>query len=127
MDLINSKLFGMLNSLKKGYYNWRYWDNFYRNMRKHIHTLNTKGKDQLLHPYINKPGIVFSFDDSYRINDWYKYGKDIFGYYDVKATFNINEIHHFEGKRMHAQNEIDMLLELQANGHLHLAVISTFQ
>lgn len=117
MSLLNSKPFGMFNFLKKGFYNWRYWDNLYRNMRKQINTLTTKGRNQLLLPYINKPGIVFSFDDSYRINDWNKYGKDIFGYYDVRVTFNINAIHHFEANRMHTQNEIDMLLELQANGH----------
>lgn len=68
-------------------------------------------------PYINKPGIVFSFDDSFRIQDWYRYGKDIFGYYDIKSTFNINNINSFEGGREHTQNEIDMLIELQANGH----------
>jgi peptidoglycan/xylan/chitin deacetylase (PgdA/CDA1 family) len=110
------KILGMLNSLKKGYYNLRYWGSLYKNMKKNIHTLKINEKDQIL-SYINKPGIVFSFDDSYRINDWYKYGKDIFGYYDVKVTFNINAIHHFEGKREHTQKEIDMLIELQSNGH----------
>lgn len=74
-------------------------------------------KDKNLIPYINKPGIVLSFDDSYRVNDWVKYGKDLFGYYDVKVTFNINAIHPFDRNREHTQKEIDMLLELQANGH----------
>ncbi|MEH6908666.1 polysaccharide deacetylase family protein, partial [Neobacillus drentensis] len=68
-------------------------------------------------PYLSKPGISFSFDDSFRVKHWYKYGKELFGYYDVKATFNINAFHHFEGQREHTQEEIDMLLELQANGH----------
>jgi peptidoglycan/xylan/chitin deacetylase (PgdA/CDA1 family) len=68
-------------------------------------------------PYLNKPGISFSFDDSFRVNQWYKYGKDLLGYYDVKATFNINAYHHFDGQREHTQEEIDMLLDLQANGH----------
>lgn len=70
-----------------------------------------------LSPYINKPGIAFSFDDSFRVNQWYKYGKEMLGYYDVKVTFNINAFHHFEGQREHTQEEIDLLLELQANGH----------
>ncbi|MFJ7728156.1 polysaccharide deacetylase family protein [Neobacillus sp. NPDC097160] len=68
-------------------------------------------------PYLNKPGIAFSFDDSYRVHDWYKYGKDMFGYYNVKVTFNINGIHPLDGKREHIQQEIDKLLELQSNGH----------
>ncbi|WML25160.1 polysaccharide deacetylase family protein [Neobacillus sp. OS1-33] len=68
-------------------------------------------------PFLSKPGISFSFDDSFRVKHWYKYGKEIFGYHDVKATFNINAFHHFEGRREHTQEEIDMLLELQANGH----------
>jgi peptidoglycan/xylan/chitin deacetylase (PgdA/CDA1 family) len=68
-------------------------------------------------PYLSKPGISFSFDDSFRVKHWYKYGKELFGYYDVKATFNINAFHHFEGQREHSQEEIDMLLDLQANGH----------
>jgi peptidoglycan/xylan/chitin deacetylase (PgdA/CDA1 family) len=110
--MINS----IFESLKKRLYEWKYWSNLNKNMKKHFRTLNTEGRIQIL-PYINKPGIVFSFDDSYRINDWYKYGKTLLGYYDVKATFNINAIHHFEGKREHTQNEIDMLIELQSNGH----------
>ncbi|MBO0962945.1 DUF2334 domain-containing protein, partial [Neobacillus sp. MM2021_6] len=105
----------VFKSFMKFYYNWRYWRNLYKSMMLHSRLNNTK-KDQSL-PYINKPGIAFSFDDSYRIYDWYKYGKDLFGYYDVKVTFNINAIHHFEGNRKHTQNEIDKLLELQSNGH----------
>ncbi|RST72558.1 polysaccharide deacetylase [Siminovitchia acidinfaciens] len=73
-------------------------------------------QDQVI-PFFNKPGIAFSFDDSFRVNDWFMYGKDIFGYYDVKVTFNINAFHHFEGQREHTQEEIDLLLELQSNGH----------
>ncbi|SOC38444.1 polysaccharide deacetylase family protein [Ureibacillus acetophenoni] len=68
-------------------------------------------------PYINKPGIVLSFDDSYRVDHWTKYGKELFGYYDVRATFNINGVHLFEDNRNHTQEEIDALLDLQRNGH----------
>ncbi|WP_245640340.1 polysaccharide deacetylase family protein [Neobacillus massiliamazoniensis] len=103
-------------SIKKKYYEWRFWNNVYREMLKHIKIFGDKSNQQLT-PYINKPGIALSFDDSYRIKDWTKYGKDIFGYYDVKVTFNINAIHHFEGKREHSQNEIDLLLDLQGHGH----------
>lgn len=67
-------------------------------------------------PYINKPGIVLSFDDSLRIRHWYTYGKDLFGFYNVKATFNINAMLPFVN-RLHNQEEIDMLIELQHNGH----------
>ncbi|TXK77951.1 DUF2334 domain-containing protein [Paenibacillus sp. N3.4] len=82
-----------------------------------------RSEEQLI-PYINKPGIVISFDDSFRINHWYDYGigkkqgyKDLFGFFDVKVTFNINAYHHYENQRELNQSEIDMLLELQANGH----------
>ncbi|WP_462411184.1 polysaccharide deacetylase family protein [Neobacillus sp. Marseille-QA0830] len=68
-------------------------------------------------PYMNKSGVVLSFDDSFRVKHWVDYGKEIFGFYDVKATFNINAFHPYENSRMHTQEEIDMLLELQANGH----------
>lgn len=74
--------------------------------------------------YINKPGIALTFDDGYRVNHWYDYGlgkksgyKDIFGYFDVKATFNINAFHEFEDGRELNQAEIDRMLEIQANGH----------
>ncbi|NOU95116.1 polysaccharide deacetylase family protein [Paenibacillus sp. LMG 31456] len=75
-------------------------------------------------PFLNKPGIIFTFDDGFRIRHWYDYGigkksnyNDLFGYFDVKATFNINAYHLFENQRELTQSEIDMLLELQANGH----------
>jgi peptidoglycan/xylan/chitin deacetylase (PgdA/CDA1 family) len=68
-------------------------------------------------PYVNKSGVVLSFDDSFRVQHWYDFGKELFGFYDVKVTFNINAIHPFENNRMHNQDEIDMLLELQSNGH----------
>jgi peptidoglycan/xylan/chitin deacetylase (PgdA/CDA1 family) len=113
---MKNKINSIFESLKNRVYRWRYWNHLVVNMRDHIHNVSADKHNQML-PYINKPGIVFSFDDSYRINDWYKYGKDIFGYYDVKVTFNINAIHHFEGKREHTQKEIDMLIELQSNGH----------
>ncbi|MDF2882514.1 MAG: Polysaccharide deacetylase [Clostridiaceae bacterium] len=67
-------------------------------------------------PYVNKPGIVLSFDDSVRVKHWYTYGKDLFGFYKVKATFNINAMLPFVN-RLHSQEEIDMLIELQHNGH----------
>ncbi|MFS0861490.1 polysaccharide deacetylase family protein [Fredinandcohnia sp. 179-A 10B2 NHS] len=68
-------------------------------------------------PYLNKPGIVFSFDDSFRVQDWYKYGRELFGFYDVKVTFNVNAFHHYEGKRELSQSEIDLLIDLQSYGH----------
>lgn len=67
-------------------------------------------------PYVNKPGIVLSFDDSVRVKHWYTYGKDLFGFYKVKVTFNINAMLPFVN-RPHSQEEIDMLIELQHNGH----------
>lgn len=103
-------------SLKEKYYQWRYWNHLYRNMVKHLDK-NPKDSKQKSIPYINKPGIILSFDDSYRINDWYRYGKELFGYYDIKVTFNINGIHPLEGGRTHTQDEVDKLLELQSNGH----------
>ncbi|MDR7000617.1 leucine-rich repeat domain-containing protein [Neobacillus niacini] len=113
---LKSKILITLNSIKRNYYNWRYWNNVYKNMMKYTQSLASKDKSYML-LYKNKPGIALSFDDSFRINDWYKYGNKIFGYYDVKVTFNINAIHHFKGKREHTQKEIDMLLELQSMGH----------
>jgi peptidoglycan/xylan/chitin deacetylase (PgdA/CDA1 family) len=82
-------------------------------INKHI----TKKTQNQVANYLMKPGIAFSFDDSFRVNHWTKYGKEMFGYYDVKVTFNINAFHHFEGEREHTQEEIDLLLELQTNGH----------
>jgi len=73
-------------------------------------------------PYINKPGLVLTFDDGFRIKHWYNYGlgktakENIFGYYDVKATFNINAFHEYENRFLN-QEEIDHILELQHNGH----------
>jgi len=103
-----------LRELISKYYKRKFW----KRLIKDIKLKNSKiqNGDQSI-PFINKPGIAFSFDDSFRINDWYKYGKDLFGYYDVKATFNINAFHHYEGQREHTQEEIDMLIELQSNGH----------
>jgi peptidoglycan/xylan/chitin deacetylase (PgdA/CDA1 family) len=99
---------------KTQYYDFRQWDWMYRNM---------KGKTTIMDNsdtsirYINKPGIVFSFDDSFRVHDWYEYGKDLFGYYDVQVTFNINALHHYENFRELHPEEIDLLLDLQHNGH----------
>lgn len=114
--VLKNKFVRTLTFLKKTYYQWRYWDALYRNMVNQINKEKVNRNEQLL-PYINKPGIAFSFDDSFRVNDWVKYGKDLFGYYDVNVTFNINAMHPFDGKREHTQNEIDMLIELQSNGH----------
>jgi peptidoglycan/xylan/chitin deacetylase (PgdA/CDA1 family) len=114
--IFGKKIMANFNSIKKIYFNWRYWNNVYSNMLKQTGPCTLKENHQII-PYKNKPGVVLSFDDSYRINDWYKYGKEIFGYYDVKVTFNINSSHHFEGKREHTQDEIDMLIDLQSNGH----------
>jgi peptidoglycan/xylan/chitin deacetylase (PgdA/CDA1 family) len=103
-------------TLKEKYFQWRYWGYIYNRMKKEINNKHVKTEKELIR-YINKPGIVLSFDDSYRVYDWIKYGKELFGYYDVKVTFNINAFHHFEGNREHNQTEIDLLLDLQANGH----------
>src|SRR5690625_2868441 len=81
-----------------------------------IKNKNEKITANKAHPYKN-PGIALSFDDSFRVDHWYNYGKELFGYYNVKVTFNINAYHHFENQREHTQKEIDKLLELQANGH----------
>jgi len=94
-----------------------YWEKFYENIIKNMGIKNNTSTSNHKNLFINKPGIAFSFDDSFRVNHWTKYGKEFFGYYDVKVTFNINAIHHFEGRREHTQEEIDMLLELQSNGH----------
>ncbi|PFH85604.1 polysaccharide deacetylase family protein [Bacillus sp. AFS088145] len=98
-----------------------YWHRFYakliKEMEKKIHSNNKLIKINSDVPFVSKPGIAFSFDDSFRVEQWHKYGMDLFGYYDVKVTFNINAFHHYEGKREHTQREIDLLLELQANGH----------
>lgn len=74
--------------------------------------------------YINKPGIALTFDDSFRIRHWYKYGigenrwyKNIFGFYNIRSTFNINAINQFESSRELNQSEIDMLIDIQSNGH----------
>ncbi len=105
-----------LESIKRRYYEWRYWEDLYRSLVKQAEELDDKKLYPLM-PYVDKPGIAFSFDDSFRVLDWDKYGKKMFGYYDVKVTFNINGIHHFEGGREHTQKEIDLLLDLQSNGH----------
>src|SRR5690606_3076374 len=78
----------------------RYWQGLIRLMKEQ----NTPAENG------QAPGIAFSFDDSFRVHDWYKYGKDLFGYYDVKVTFNLNAFHHFEGQREHTQEEIDKLI-----------------
>ncbi|MBS4198416.1 DUF2334 domain-containing protein [Bacillus sp. FJAT-49732] len=103
--------------LLKPYFKWRYWSTLYRNMVRQIDYFPSNKENNECIPYINKPGIAFSFDDSYRVYDWYKYGKDLFGYYDIKVTFNINGVNPLENYREHTQQEIDKLLELQAQGH----------
>ncbi|MFF3022044.1 polysaccharide deacetylase family protein [Gottfriedia sp. NPDC057948] len=94
-----------------------YWHGFYRNLISELERKIISRKEEDEVPFVNKPGIAFSFDDSFRVEQWYKYGMDLFGYYDINVTFNINAFHHFEGEREHNQKEIDLLLELQANGH----------
>jgi len=98
------------------YYKGKFWKRLIKDIKNKNSNIHIKSEDKHI-PYINKPGIAFSFDDSFRINDWYKYGKDLFGFYDVKVTFNINAFHHFEGQREHTQKEIDMLIDLQSKGH----------
>lgn len=107
-DLIKKRYSSLLNE----YHQWRYWDSVTKMMKKGENE-NVPHQQSTIY----KPGIVLSFDDSFRVGHWYKYSKDLFGYYDVKVTFNMNAFHHFEGKREHSQKEIDMLLDLQANGH----------
>ncbi|MFJ7728148.1 leucine-rich repeat domain-containing protein [Neobacillus sp. NPDC097160] len=100
------------------YIYWKiYWKRFYGELIKKLEESGKGCESDHGLPFKNKPGIAFSFDDSFRVNHWEKYGKELFGYYDVKVTFNINAFHHFEGNREHTQKEIDMLLELQSNGH----------
>jgi peptidoglycan/xylan/chitin deacetylase (PgdA/CDA1 family) len=100
--------------LKKSYYEWRYWDHIVRKLKRNI-KLNKDQKEDI--KYINRPGIAFSFDDSFRVNHWFDIGKELFGFYDVTVTFNVNAFHHFEEERELNQREIDLLLELQSNGH----------
>jgi peptidoglycan/xylan/chitin deacetylase (PgdA/CDA1 family) len=99
---------------KQKYHEWRQWGHLTRKMKYNNKNCNyQRGNIK----YINKPGIAFSFDDSFRVNHWYSYGADLFGYYDVKVTFNINAFHHYENERELNQKEIDLLLDLQSNGH----------
>ncbi|WP_160722245.1 leucine-rich repeat domain-containing protein [Bacillus sp. USDA818B3_A] len=108
--------FMSIPSLKEKYFQWRYWSNLYHDMFNNLENHHHKTNQECI-PYINKPGVALSFDDSYRVHEWYENGKELFGYYDVKVTFNINGIHPLDGERKHNQEEIDKLLELQANGH----------
>jgi hypothetical protein len=99
--------------LRLKYYHWKSWHQLFNSIKKEG-VKNTLNNQKI--KYINKPGIVLSFDDSFRVDGWNK-AKDLFGYYDVKVTFNVNAIHHFEGQREHTQEEIDKLIELQSYGH----------
>src|SRR5690625_4202226 len=103
----------LLNRLKKEYFDWRTWKFINQNMKEQT----KKGLQITRDSHLNKPGIAFAFDDSFRVNHWYTFGKELFGFYDVNVTFNINAFHHYEDKREHTQSEIDMMLELQAMGH----------
>lgn len=111
--VLKGKLTINFKSLIQRYHQLRYWENILDVMERNPY--DKQNVIKLTKP--QKPGIVLSFDDSFRIEHWYKYGKDIFGYYDIKVTFNINAFHHFNNQREHSQEEINMLLELQANGH----------
>ncbi|MDN4526717.1 DUF2334 domain-containing protein [Fictibacillus fluitans] len=102
-------------SMLNAYYNYRYWQNIIQSMKYNLKDINSQHNKTCT--YLNKPGIAFSFDDNFRIHHWLQYGKGLFGYYDVKVTFNINAFHHFENERSFTQEEIDMLLDLQSNGH----------
>lgn len=114
---MKNEIIHLLYPYLKSYFHYRYWNHIIKTMKK----VNPREKkiEKLVNPipFINKPGIAFSFDDGFRINEWYKYGRDIFGFYDVKVTFNINAFHHFENGRELTQSEIDMLLDLQSDGH----------
>lgn len=108
----------IINELKRQYFDWRTWDYLHRSMKKQTEKhKKVKSESNSSIPYLNKPGITFSLDDSFRVKDWYTYGKDLFGYYDIKVSFNINAFHHYENEREHSQTEIDMLIDLQSNGH----------
>lgn len=108
---IKRKLISNLNPLIYRYYQWRYWNNILNKMEV------IQGEDTSRLSNQRKPGIVLSFDDSFRVEHWHKYAKELFGFYNIKATFNINAFHHFMNQREHSQKEIDMLLDLQADGH----------
>ncbi len=99
------------------YYKRKFWRKVISNIKNDNKKSNELNFNEQSITYVNKPGIAFSFDDSFRVNDWYKYGKDMFGHYDVKVTFNINAFHHHEDEREHTQEEIDRIIELQAMGH----------
>ncbi|MGG2025496.1 polysaccharide deacetylase family protein [Gottfriedia sp. S16(2024)] len=107
------RIIDILRKVKRKYHSYRFWQYLIKKMEKNIQFEKLSN----MSPYINKPGIAFTFDDSYRVSQWAKYGKELFGHYDVKVTFNVNAFHHFENEREHSQEEIDLLLELQAKGH----------
>lgn len=113
---MENKFVRALRSYRMSYFQHKHWQNIIKIMEKQNKKFYDQSHEPML-PYINKPGIALSFDDSFRVNHWYTYGKEMFGYYDVKVTFNVNTFHHFENQREHSQKEIDMLLELQSNGH----------
>ncbi|WEG11502.1 polysaccharide deacetylase family protein [Pullulanibacillus sp. KACC 23026] len=107
----------LTNAEKKAriiYHDWRHI-NYLSQLVKQQQATSSLGEFKV--KYLNKPGIAFSFDDSFRVDGWYDTLRELFGYYDIKATFNVNAFHHFEGQREHTQEEIDKLIELQAHGH----------
>ena len=117
---MNGSFVRKLGKIKAKYNQYRYPDWYFGSIMNKIGRKTGKSNIRAkghVSTYNSKPGIAFSFDDSFRVKQWYQYGKGIFGYNDVKVTFNINGFHHFEGQREHTQEEVDMLLELQANGH----------
>lgn len=113
---MNKKIMSTFKTYKDEYYHWRFWDNLIREMKNKT-VITKRNNSEKLEPYINKPGIAFSFDDSFRVDGWYTYAKDLLNSYNIKATFNINAFHHFENQRELIQKEVDMLLELQSEGH----------
>jgi peptidoglycan/xylan/chitin deacetylase (PgdA/CDA1 family) len=113
----------LINPLIKRVNSWRKTRRIINAMKFENNGFTLRSNDKLV-KYISKPGIALTFDDGYRVSHWYKYGlgkengySGIFGYFDVKATFTINALHQFENRRELNQKEIDMLLELQSNGH----------
>lgn len=105
------KIKDILFNYRIKYHHWRKWNYIIKTLQR-----ESKADNPAEYSY-EKPGVAFSFDDSFRVTHWYKYGKDLFKHYNVKVTFNIDAFHHFDGQRELTQEEIDMLLELQADGH----------
>ena len=114
MSIIKSFVYNTEKSIKIKYHDWRHC-NYLKGFVKEDYEKDSKKRTEI--KYINKPGIVFSFDDSFRVEGWYEHIRKLFGYYDIRATFNVNAFHHFQKQREHTQDEIDKLIALQSYGH----------